>query len=414
MPLAKRIIPCLDVDHGKVVKGINFVNLKSAGDPVELARQYSNQGADELVFLDITASSEKRDLLREVVERVAKTVRIPFTVGGGIRNVSDARLILCSGADKVSVNTAAVEDPDLITNLADVFGQQCIVVAIDAGHGGDDPGAIGPKRIQEKKVVLAISRQLKKIVDSQRGYRGILVRSGDYYIPLKKRPELAQKQRADLMISVHADAFNKPQAHGASVFALSHRGATSATARYLAQRENRADLIGGIGSVSLADKDKVLAGVLLDLSMTATLTSSLDVGAEVVKSMGTVTRMHKKQVEQAGFVVLKSPDIPSILIETGFISNPTEARKLNSSSHQKKLAKAIFSGVRRYFGDNPPDGTWLAINNQKGEKEYIISRGDTLSEIATRYNISVKELLRYNRLKSTRIKAGQRLKIPVT
>jgi cyclase len=132
MPLAKRIIPCLDVDHGKVVKGINFVNLKSAGDPVELARQYSNQGADELVFLDITASSEKRDLLREVVERVAKTVRIPFTVGGGIRNVSDARLILCSGADKVSVNTAAVEDPDLITNLADVFGQQCIVVAIDA------------------------------------------------------------------------------------------------------------------------------------------------------------------------------------------------------------------------------------------------------------------------------------------
>lgn len=132
MPLAKRIIPCLDVDHGKVVKGINFVNLKSAGDPVDLARQYSNQGADELVFLDITASSEKRELLREVVERVAKAVRIPFTVGGGIRNVSDARLILCSGADKVSVNTAAVENPQLITDLADVFGQQCVVVAIDA------------------------------------------------------------------------------------------------------------------------------------------------------------------------------------------------------------------------------------------------------------------------------------------
>jgi cyclase len=132
MPLAKRIIPCLDVDHGKVVKGINFVNLKNAGDPVELARKYSDQGADELVFLDITASSEKRDLLREVVKRVAKAVRIPFTVGGGIRSVSDARLILCSGADKVSVNTAAVENPKLITNLAEVFGQQCVVVAIDA------------------------------------------------------------------------------------------------------------------------------------------------------------------------------------------------------------------------------------------------------------------------------------------
>jgi cyclase len=132
MPLAKRIIPCLDVDHGKVVKGVNFVNLKNAGDPVELARKYSDQGADELVFLDITASSEKRDLLREVVKRVAKAVRIPFTVGGGIRSVSDARLILCSGADKVSVNTAAVENPKLITNLAEVFGQQCVVVAIDA------------------------------------------------------------------------------------------------------------------------------------------------------------------------------------------------------------------------------------------------------------------------------------------
>jgi cyclase len=132
MPLAKRIIPCLDVDHGKVVKGVNFVNLKSAGDPVELARRYSDQGADELVFLDITASSEKRDLLREVVERVAKAVRIPFTVGGGIRSISDARLILCSGADKVSVNTAAVENPKLITDLAEVFGQQCVVVAIDA------------------------------------------------------------------------------------------------------------------------------------------------------------------------------------------------------------------------------------------------------------------------------------------
>ncbi len=293
-------------------------------------------------------------------------------------------------------------------------GNRDIIVAIDAGHGGEDPGALGPKRIQEKRVVLEISRKLARLIDATPGYRATLIRSGDYYIPLRKRTDIARERRADMFISIHADAFNHPSANGASVYALSRRGATSETARYLAGRENRADLIGGAGSVSLGDKDKMLASVLLDLSMTATLSSSLDVGSEVLKQVGGVTRLHKKQVEQAGFMVLKSPDIPSILVETGFISNPTEAKKLANSGYQQKMAKAIFKGVDRYFSSNPPAGTLLAARLGGSERVHVIANGDTLSGIASQYNISVRQLQRHNGLKNTRIRIGQRLKIPTS
>ncbi|TNE81232.1 MAG: AMIN domain-containing protein [Gammaproteobacteria bacterium] len=293
-------------------------------------------------------------------------------------------------------------------------GNRDIIIAIDAGHGGEDPGAIGPKGIREKQVVLAISRELRTLLDRTPGYRARLVRDGDYYIPLRKRTHIARSHRADMFISIHADAFTKPSAHGASVFALSRRGATSETARYLASRENQADLIGGAGSVSLDDKDHMLASVLLDLSMTATLSSSLDVGSEVLRSIGGITKLHKKHVEQAGFMVLKSPDIPSILVETGFISNPTEARQLSSRAYQQKMARAIFNGVNRYFEKAPPAGTLLASRKSGGGSVHVIARGDTLSDIAVRYNVSVEALKRHNGLTNTRIRVGQRLRIPAS
>ncbi|MBQ0718778.1 MAG: N-acetylmuramoyl-L-alanine amidase [Gammaproteobacteria bacterium] len=308
-------------------------------------------------------------------------------------------------------------DKQTAKTVSDVLaGQKMrdIVIAIDAGHGGEDPGALGPKRLREKNVVLAISRAMQGMIDREVGFRAVMVRDGDYYIPLRKRTDIARKHRADLMISIHADAFNQASANGASVYALSTRSATSETASYLAKRENRADLIGGVGGVSLVDKDKVLAGVLLDLSMTATLESSLDVGSQVLKSVGGVARLHKKRVEQAGFVVLKSPDIPSILIETGFISNPKEARRLSQPAYQQKMAKAIFSGVKRHFQQRPPVGTLLAANKRKSGVVHVIARGDTLSDIAHRYRVSISDLRRHNRLKSTRIKIGQRIKIPVS
>lgn len=297
-----------------------------------------------------------------------------------------------------------------------LLGQQSrdVVIAIDAGHGGEDPGATGPKRLREKNVVMAISRAMQDMVNREPGFRAVMVRDGDYYIPLRKRTDIARKHRADLMVSIHADAFNQASANGASVYALSTRSASSETASYLARRENRADLIGGVGVLNLLDKDKVLAGVLLDLSMTATLESSLGVGTQVLKSLDGVARLHKKRVEQAGFVVLKSPDIPSILVETGFISNPKEARRLSQPAYQQKMAKAIFTGVRRYFQHKPPMGTLLAERKRKSGTVHIIARGDTLSDIAHRYRVSLSDLRSHNGLKSTRIKIGQRIKIPIS
>jgi len=292
-------------------------------------------------------------------------------------------------------------------------GLRDIVVAIDAGHGGQDPGALGPGGLREKNLVLAISRELKAAVDREPGYRAVLVRTGDYFIPLAQRPAIARRAGADVMLSIHADAFHRTAAHGASVYALSQRGATSETAKYLAERENRSDLLGG--SVALRDKDPVLAEVILDLSMTATLNHSLHLGDQVLTAMGAVNELHKHKVEQAGFVVLKSPDMPSVLVETGFISNPGEARKLADSGHQRRLATAIFSGVRRHFSVHPPDGTRIAWQQRNGHglgRTHIIDRGDTLSGIAERYNISVNQLKTHNGLSSAVIRAGQTLKIP--
>jgi len=234
-----------------------------------------------------------------------------------------------------------------------------IVIAIDAGHGGEDPGAVS-KGAREKDVVLAISRELKVLFDRRSGYTAVLVRKGDYYIPLKQRPQIARKNKADLFISVHADAFANPSAQGASVFAVSERGATSEAARFLAQKENRADLIGGEGGVSLSDKDDVLAGVLMDLSVTASLSTSIEVAGNVLKSMSGISKLHSPRVEQAGFVVLKSPDMPSILVETGFISNPQEASRLKTQSYQLKMATSIYDAVIRHFENNPPPGTSVA------------------------------------------------------
>lgn len=293
-----------------------------------------------------------------------------------------------------------------------------IVIAIDAGHGGEDPGAIGPKRLREKDVVLSIAKEMAKLVDKEPGYTAKLIRDGDYYIPLRNRRNKARDLRADLFVSIHADAFHHPRARGASVFALSRNGATSETARFLASKENDADLIGGVGGVSLTDKDDVLAGVLVDLSMTATLTNSLQVGDYVLKNMGKISLLHKKRVEQAGFAVLKSPDVPSILVETGFISNPQEAKKLATSSYRKNMAKAIFDGIKTYFTEQPPADSFLAWqqSTQRANKpvDYVIAKGDTLSGIAKRHRVSVKRLLEFNRLNDASIRVGQRLKIPTS
>ncbi|WP_442110206.1 N-acetylmuramoyl-L-alanine amidase [Pseudomonas sp. NUPR-001] len=298
-------------------------------------------------------------------------------------------------------------------------GKRDIVIAIDAGHGGEDPGASGSKGQHEKDIVLSIAKELQRQINSEKGFRAELTRTGDYFIPLRKRTEIARKKGADLFISIHADAAPSKAAFGASVFALSDRGATSETARWLADSENRSDLIGGAGNVSLDDKDRMLAGVLLDLSMTASLSSSLNVGQKVLGNMGRVTSLHKRRVEQAGFMVLKSPDIPSILVETGFISNANEAAKLATPSHQQSLARSIHSGVRQFFQQNPPPGTYIAFLRDSGKiaqgpREHSVRPGETLAMIAVRYQVNVASLRSANNLKTDELKVGQSLNIPAT
>lgn len=225
-----------------------------------------------------------------------------------------------------------------------------ITIAIDAGHGGEDPGASGASGSREKDITLTIAKKLKAKIDAEPNMRGVLTRDGDYFIPLHGRVNKARKLQADLFVSIHADAFTNPAARGSSVFALSEKGATSASARYLAKKENESDLIGG---VSLNVKDPVLARTLLDLSQTATINDSLKLGKAVLGQIGNINKLHKNHVEQAGFAVLKSPDIPSILVETAFISNPEEERKLNDDAYQDTLVTSILQGIKKYFATNP-------------------------------------------------------------
>ena len=296
-----------------------------------------------------------------------------------------------------------------VLTLADVRGRD-VVIAIDAGHGGEDSGAVGHRGTYEKKVVLQIAKKLKALVDAEPGMKGVLVRTGDYYIPLRKRMQIARKHRADFFVSIHADAFRDKRARGSSVFVLSSKGASSEAARWLANSENQADLVGG---VSLDDKDNVLASVLLDLSQAATMQVSHEVAQQTARNLGRIGKMHSRNVQKARFMVLKSPDIPSMLVETAFISNPEEEQKLRDPKHQQRIAKAVLTGIRTYFQNTPPPGTWLASRDKvQPAGQYVIAPGDTLSAIAVRHEVSLAKLKDLNKLDSNLIRVGQVLKIP--
>jgi N-acetylmuramoyl-L-alanine amidase len=308
---------------------------------------------------------------------------------------------------RLVIDLQAADNPSRATSISprnkSAARMRDIIVAIDPGHGGEDPGAIGRGRTKEKDVVLAVSKRLKARIDREPGMRAVLTRDGDYFLGLRRRMEIARRHGADLFVSLHADAFSDPRVHGSSVYILSRNGASSEAARWLAEQENASDLIGG---VSLDDKDELLASVLLDLSQTATISASTEVARSVLQQLRSVGKTHKKNVERAGFMVLKSPDIPSILVEADFISNPQVERRLNSSSHQNALADAVVRGVREYFKRNAPPNTLFA------KREHVITRGDTLSAIAVRYGTSVAALRSANRINGSDIREGDVLTIP--
>jgi N-acetylmuramoyl-L-alanine amidase len=244
-----------------------------------------------------------------------------------------------------------------------------IIVVVDPGHGGKDPGAVGAKGEREKDVVLSIAQLLAKRLKKEKGFDVKLVRNDDFFVPLRKRVAIARQHKADIFISVHADAAPRLTASGASVYCLSEGGATSATARFMAQRENGADLLGATSLLNLKDKDPMLAGVILDMSMNATIAASLQLGSTVLGRLADITTLHQKRVEQAGFAVLKSPDVPSILVETGFISNARDSQRLVTARHQQAVADGLFKGLQRYFEKNPPVDSYLAWQQAQQEDQ---------------------------------------------
>lgn len=389
----------IDVDKARLPKPITHLNYKNGA------------------ISGIRSANKKQSKLRLVLDLKHKVHPKSFLLKPnakyGYRLVIDLEKV----SDKVRSNS-----PKIVKSV-NSSKKRDLIIAIDAGHGGDDPGARGPRGTKEKHVVLAISRKLRDMVNKKPGMKAVMIRNGDYYISLRGRTKKARKLNADIFISIHADAFKSPKAHGSSVFILSSRGATSEAAKWLAKKENEADLVGG---VSLDDKDDMLAKMLLDLSQTATIEASNSAASRVLSGLTKIGDTHKNRVERAGFVVLKSPDIPSMLVETGFISNYKEEKLLRSAAYQKKLASAILSGVDGYFKQYPIPGTIYAketiikkLNHkvlasalQKSIQRHKVVRGDTLSGISKRYQVSVSAIKRANKMKNNTLYLGKVINIP--
>jgi len=311
--------------------------------------------------------------------------------------------------DRLVVDLYDKSSKTKIIETATPDGKRDIVIAIVAGHGGDDPGSIGAKGTYEKRVTLAIAKKLAKLLNQRSGFKAVMIRKGDYYVKHSRKPELARKHKADLLISIHADAFTSPKPHGASVLVQSSRRANSEFTRWIANRQKESELLGGAGETIKKTKDKNLAFTLADMKKEHTMSSSYAFAVHAIKQLKQVTKLHKKKPEGLSLAVLKSSDIPSVLIETGFISNPTEEKNLNSKNHQQKLANAVFKAVDNYFIENTPKGTLLAATTMQKHK---VRSGESLSVLAQRYKISVTKIKSANNLKSNVLRIGQTLKIP--
>jgi N-acetylmuramoyl-L-alanine amidase len=370
----------------------DFSGLDIEGTPIAKIRSAPRNGNDYRIVFDLNNKAQPRSFLLDPNEQYGNRLVIDFYDQSG--NTGE-RVVRRSSEE--------------IDNI-----KRDIVVAISAGHGGEDPGAVGVNRLQEKRVTLAIAREIEKQINQVPGYKGVMVRNGDYGMTLRERTRIAHNNNADFFIAIHADSYKTSAARGTTIYALSQRGATSEQARLLAEKENSADLIGGVGKVSLDDKDEVLRSVLLDLSMTASIGASLEAGEKIISALGNVTRMRRTTVEQANFVVLRSADIPSLLVESGYITNSNDARNLDSRTWRAQFSAAIVNGITSWFYDTPPRGTYIAWHkdNGGGPASYTVSRGDTLSEIADRFNVSLDNLKLANNLNSNRIRVGQELAIP--
>lgn len=367
-------------------------------------------------------SSQNQNTMRIVLDLANPVTPNVFALTpaapNGHRLVIDFPTPAVSGSSSGAASTAAtnpqvtpvVSTPTTTPATSPVRAARDIIIAVDAGHGGNDPGSIGPAGTLEKNLTLPLARALVERFNREPGMKAALVRTGDYYIPVNNRTDIARRLQADLLISVHADAFTSPQPRGAAVWVLSLRRATSEVGRMLEQTERHGELLGGVAEVIKdSANERYLAQTVLDLSMNHSMLTAHQVANQVLSEMGKITTLHKREPQAASLGVLRAPDIPSILVEVGFISNPQEERLLRTPDHQQKLVQSIFNGVRRHFELSPPADSLFA---QRRAKEHRVQAGESLSLLAQRYNVSVDELRRHNSLRNDTLRIGQVLRIP--
>jgi N-acetylmuramoyl-L-alanine amidase len=400
--IALLVLPILGISTAHSVE-VRDVRLWAGPDHTRVVLELSGPATHNLftlrnpdrVVVDVVDATAASTLTPPPGQGVIRSVRLGPRDDGSLRVVLDLSSAVQPKSFSVDPNETygnrLVIDLELpgepapvkVQHAPEVDAARDLVIAVDAGHGGDDPGAIGRNGTREKDVVLAVARALAERVNREPGMRAVLIRNGDYYVTLRDRMNRARAEKADLFVSVHADSIRDRSIAGSSVYVLSPRGASDEAARWLAERENASDLIGG---VSLDDKDNVLASVLLDLSQTASLTASLSAAESVLGELDRVGEVRKRNVQQAGFVVLKSPDIPSLLIETAYISNPGEEKRLKDPRRQDQLATAIHAGIRGYFYENPPPGTRLAelVAQRNGTPDRKILAQDASADVSAR------------------------------
>ena len=372
------------------------VDLQGTSTPVNLAKLANNSTLVKRVRISKPPSKGTLRLVIDLTKPVKSSLfSLSPTAPYGNRLVVDLD-------DSGSKPVVQISQPK--TKLRD------IIIAIDAGHGGDDPGSVGPSGIYEKQVVLQIGKKIEAKINATPGMKAVMTRSGDYFVNLNKRSEIARNSKADLLISIHADAFTSPQPRGASVWVLSMKRANSEIGRWLEHKEKHSELLGGAGEIiQNTDNEQYLAMTLLDMSMDRSMAISHNIAGDVLSHLRTVTKLHKYKPESASFAVLKSPDIPSILVETGFISNHKEERLLSQRHHQNNIATAVYKGVLKYFKSSPPANSLMA---SKGSFKHNVRRGESLSVIAHKYQTSIASIKRANGLKSNILKIGQKLVIP--
>jgi len=370
---------------------IDFANTKNNTALTTLAKN------DPRIKLFRTSNAKKKSSTRLVLElnKSFQLTIFPLAPAGQYGN----RLVI----DLYDKQRPAKVTSKPKVNLGD------IVIGIDAGHGGEDPGSIGAKGTYEKRVTLAIAKKLKKLIDKEKGMKAVLIRTGDYYVDLNRRTSLARQKNVDFLVSIHADAFRTPGPHGSSVWVVTKKRAESELSRWLVNREKKSELLGGGGGVIKNTSDSHLALALADMSKEHSLGVSFGVANNVIAQLKKITKLHKKTPQNGNFAVLKSSDIPSILVETGFISNHREEKNLTWSKHQQALANAIHQGIRNYFMAHPLTGSYFAAI---GYKKHKVRSGESLSVLAQRYQISMAKIKAANNLKSNQLRIGQTLKIP--